>query len=71
MKPKQAGPGERFSESSRFFDPEDQVSLRDLALVPWKRRGVVAACTAFLRGDGNSRLHLHASRDTKPLRLSS
>jgi capsular exopolysaccharide synthesis family protein len=39
--------GERFSESSRFFDPEDQVSLRDLALVPWKRRGVVAACTAF------------------------
>jgi capsular exopolysaccharide synthesis family protein len=39
--------GERFSESSRFFDPEDQVSLRDLALVPWKRRGIMAACTAF------------------------
>jgi capsular exopolysaccharide synthesis family protein len=39
--------GERFSESSRSFDPEDQVSLRDLALVPWKRRGAVAACTAF------------------------
>ena len=39
--------GERFSESSRSFDPEDQVSLRDLALVPWKRRGAVAACTAI------------------------
>jgi capsular exopolysaccharide synthesis family protein len=39
--------GERFSDSSRFFDPEDQVSLRDLALVPWKRRGIVAGCSAF------------------------
>jgi capsular exopolysaccharide synthesis family protein len=39
--------GERFAESSRFFDPEDEVSLRDLALVPWKRRGIVAGCTAF------------------------
>ena len=39
--------GERFSDSSRLFDPEDQVSLRDLALVPWKRKGVVAACTGF------------------------
>jgi capsular exopolysaccharide synthesis family protein len=38
---------ERFAESSRFFDPEDEVSLRDLALVPWKRRGIVAGCTAF------------------------
>lgn len=40
-------PGDRFAESSRFFDPEDQVSLRDLAIVPWKRKGVVAGCTAF------------------------
>ena len=39
--------GERFAQSSRFFDPEDEVSLRDLALVPWKRRGIVAGCTAF------------------------
>jgi capsular exopolysaccharide synthesis family protein len=30
------------TDSSRFFDLEDQVSLRELALVPWKRRGVVA-----------------------------
>ncbi len=40
-------PGDRFAESSRFFDPEDQVSLRDLAIVPWKRKGVVAGCTLF------------------------
>jgi len=35
------------TESSRFFNPEDQVSLRELALVPWKRRGVVGGCIAF------------------------
>lgn len=40
-------PGDRFADSGRFFDPEDQVSLRDLAIVPWKRKGVVAGCTAF------------------------
>lgn len=39
--------GDRFAEGSRFFDPEDQVSLRELALVPWKRRMVVAGCTVF------------------------
>jgi capsular exopolysaccharide synthesis family protein len=29
------------ADSSRFFDPEDQISLRELALVPWKRKGIV------------------------------
>jgi capsular exopolysaccharide synthesis family protein len=44
----QAGrPGGRFAESSRFFDPEDQVSLREIALVPWKRRIIVISCTVF------------------------
>jgi len=40
-------PGERLSGNSSFFDPEDQVSLKELVLVPWKRRVVVAVCTAF------------------------
>ncbi len=40
-------PGDRFADSGRFFDPEDQVSLRDLAIGPRKRKGVVAGCTAF------------------------
>jgi len=31
----------------RFFNPDDELSLRELALVPWKRRGVVAGCTAI------------------------
>lgn len=35
-----------FADSSRLFDPEDQVSLKDLALVPWKRKTVVAICVA-------------------------
>jgi capsular exopolysaccharide synthesis family protein len=39
--------GGQFAEGSGFFDPEDQVSLRDIALVPWKRKGVVASATAF------------------------
>jgi len=39
--------GGRVAESNRFFDPEDQVSLREIALVPWKRKGVIASCTAF------------------------
>jgi capsular exopolysaccharide synthesis family protein len=34
-----------FPESGHFLDPETQVSLRELALVPWKRRIVVAGCT--------------------------
>jgi capsular exopolysaccharide synthesis family protein len=33
-----------FADSSRFFDPEDQISLRELALVPWKRRSIVVSC---------------------------
>jgi capsular exopolysaccharide synthesis family protein len=32
------------ADSSRFFDPEDQISLRELALVPWKRKGIVLSC---------------------------
>jgi capsular exopolysaccharide synthesis family protein len=44
----QDGPnGGRPEGGSRFFDPvdpEDQVSLRELALVPWKRKAVVAGC---------------------------
>ncbi|MGD0800373.1 MAG: polysaccharide biosynthesis tyrosine autokinase [Terracidiphilus sp.] len=40
-----AGPlGDRFTETNRFFDPEDQVSLREIALVPWKRKFVVIGC---------------------------
>lgn len=37
---------ERMSDTSRFFNPEDQVSLRELALVPWKRKGIVAVAVA-------------------------
>jgi len=44
----QDGPnGGRPEGGSRFFDPvdpEDQVSLRELALVPWKRKAVVVGC---------------------------
>jgi capsular exopolysaccharide synthesis family protein len=40
-------PGGRPAEGSRFLDSEDQVSLRELALVPWKRKVVVAGCTLF------------------------
>jgi capsular exopolysaccharide synthesis family protein len=39
--------GYRHAGNDGFFDPEDQLSLRELALIPWKRRVVVAACTAF------------------------
>jgi capsular exopolysaccharide synthesis family protein len=39
-----AGP---FQESGHFFDSESQVSLRELALVPWKRKYVVAGCIIF------------------------
>ncbi len=41
----QAGQPDGWSaEGGRFSDPGDQVSLREIALVPWKRKGVVAAC---------------------------
>jgi capsular exopolysaccharide synthesis family protein len=40
-------PGDRLAGGDGFFDLEDQVSLRELALVPWKRRVVVAVCTGF------------------------
>jgi capsular exopolysaccharide synthesis family protein len=43
-------PVDTFAERGGFFDPEDQVSLKELALVPWKRRVVVAACVAFCVG---------------------
>jgi capsular exopolysaccharide synthesis family protein len=29
---------------SRYSDPDDQVSLREIVLVPWKRKGIVASC---------------------------
>jgi polysaccharide biosynthesis transport protein len=38
-------PGEGLAERSHFLDPEDQVSLRELLLVPWKRKVVVGICT--------------------------
>jgi len=41
------GPPGRIDEGSRFFNSEDQVSLRELALVPWKRKAVVAVCTGL------------------------
>jgi capsular exopolysaccharide synthesis family protein len=31
----------------RFSDPEDEISLRELALVPWKRKAIVAGCAIF------------------------
>jgi capsular exopolysaccharide synthesis family protein len=44
----QAGHSKGWSaDSSLFFDPENQVSLRELALVPWKRKGVIAGCVVF------------------------
>ena len=38
-------PGGRSAGSSHFFDSEDQVSLKELALVPWKRKTIVVGCT--------------------------
>jgi len=38
---------DRSADSGRFFDPEDEVSLRELALVPWKRKAVVAGCVVI------------------------
>ena len=39
------GAGGRVAESDRFSDHEQEASLRELALVPWKRKAVVAGCT--------------------------
>jgi len=41
------GPGGQSAERGPFSDPEDEVSLRELALVPWKRKFVVAGCVLF------------------------
>ncbi|MFZ1085825.1 MAG: polysaccharide biosynthesis tyrosine autokinase [Terracidiphilus sp.] len=38
-------PGGRHIDGSRFLDLEDQVSLRELALVPWKWKYLIAGCT--------------------------
>jgi capsular exopolysaccharide synthesis family protein len=38
-------PGGRNTEASHFQDPEDQLSLRELALVPWKRKYIILICT--------------------------
>ena len=40
-------PSGRLVEDSRLLDPEDQVSLREMALVPWKRKYLVGGCTVF------------------------
>ena len=32
-------------EGNRLLDPDDQISLRELALVPWKHKYLVAGCT--------------------------
>ena len=37
--------GGQLIEGNRLLDPDDQVSLRELALVPWKRKYLVAGCT--------------------------
>jgi capsular exopolysaccharide synthesis family protein len=38
-------PDSHLMEGNRFLDPEDQVSLSELALVPWKHKYLVAVCT--------------------------
>jgi polysaccharide biosynthesis transport protein len=40
-------PGGQVAESDRFSDHEQEASLRELALIPWKRKAVVAGCTIF------------------------
>jgi capsular exopolysaccharide synthesis family protein len=40
-------PGGRLAEGNRFLDPEDQVSLRELAMVLWKRKYLIVGCTVF------------------------
>ncbi len=37
--------GGRLIEGNRLLDPDDQVSLRELALVPWKHKYIVTGCT--------------------------
>jgi capsular exopolysaccharide synthesis family protein len=37
--------GDPLAEGSRFSNPDDEVSLHELVLVPLKRKGAVAACT--------------------------
>jgi len=39
--------GDLFPPNSHFSAPEDEVFLREIALIPWKRKGVVAGCTAI------------------------
>jgi len=39
------GLGGRLTEGNHLLDPDDQVSLRELALVPWKRKYLVAGVT--------------------------
>ena len=39
--------GDRPAEISHFIAPEDEVFLKDILLIPWKRKGVVAVCTAI------------------------
>ncbi len=39
--------GVRLMEGNRFLDPEDQVSLRELAIVPWKRKYLVLSCVVL------------------------
>jgi capsular exopolysaccharide synthesis family protein len=41
------GAGGRVAESDRFSEHDQEASLRELALVPWKRKGVVAGSTIF------------------------
>jgi capsular exopolysaccharide synthesis family protein len=36
--------GDQFADDSRIPDSEDQISFRELALVPWKRKFLVVAC---------------------------
>jgi len=37
--------GGRLIEGNRLLDPEDQVSLHELALVPWKHKYLIIGCT--------------------------
>ena len=39
--------GGRPAENSHVFVPEDEVFLKDIALVPWKRKAVVIGCTSI------------------------
>jgi capsular exopolysaccharide synthesis family protein len=39
--------GDRPAENSHIFFSEDEVFLKDIALVPWKRKAVVIGCTSI------------------------